>query len=240
MHRLRHPAINKLRGHSVNNLTSTLFSKTALILIGLILVTPVYAEPDSFKSKLEARINASTANEEARQQTIKQGREQAFFCANCHGKDGNSTKDDVPNLAGQKPIYLLQQINAFATGKRKDYTTVMQQLASKLTEEEQLSLAVYFSSVTPKFISRKLDPDLMADGLELYKSKCSSCHGATGAGTKDFARIAGQNMGYLKLTLSNFRDGRRNRQSQVMGPITKGLTDKDIESLVAYISQLKP
>lgn len=221
-------------------LTSTIFSKPALILIGLVVMAPVYADLDSLKSKLESRVKASTASEETRQQTIKQGREQAFFCANCHGKDGNSTKDEVPNLAGQKPVYLLQQINAFATGKRKDYTTVMQQLASKLTEEEQLSLAVYFASVTPRFTYLDLDPGLMAQGLGLYKSKCSSCHGATGAGTKDFARIAGQNMGYLKLTLTNFRDGTLNRQSQIMSPIAKDLSDKDIESLVAYISQLKP
>jgi cytochrome c553 len=229
-----------MMGHCVNNLFSIIFSKPALILTGLIVVAPAYAELDALTSKLESRIKASTANEEARQQAIKQGREQAFFCANCHGKDGNSTKDEVPNLAGQKPVYLLQQINAFATGKRKDYTTVMQQLASKLTEEEQLSLAVYFASVTPRFTYRDLDPGLMAQGLELYKSKCTSCHGATGAGTKDFARIAGQNMGYLKLTLANFRDGTLNRQSQIMSPIAKDLSDNDIESLVAYISQLKP
>ena len=109
------------------------------------------ATTDKLLARLEARIKASTADQDARQQVIEQGRDQAFFCANCHGKDGNSTKDDVPNLAGQKPVYLLQQINAFATGKRKDYTTVMQQLASKLTEDEQLSLAVYFSSITPRF-----------------------------------------------------------------------------------------
>lgn len=200
----------------------------------------VYAELESLKSRLESRIKASTANKEARQQVINQGREQAFFCANCHGKDGNSIKDDVPNLAGQKPVYLLQQINAFATGKRKDYTTVMQQLASKLTEEEQLSLAVYFASTTPRFKYQDLDPAMMSQGMALYNAKCTSCHGADGAGTKDFARIAGQNTGYLKQTLGNFRDGGLNRQSLIMNPIAKELSDNDIESLVAYINQLKP
>ena len=224
----------------MNHVTRFMLSNTVLILTGFLIMAPAYAEFDSLKSKLESRIKASTATEEARQKVIEQGREQAFFCANCHGKDGNSTKDEVPNLSGQQPVYLLQQINAFATGKRKDYTTVMSQLAAKLTEEEQLSLAVYFASVTPRFNYVDLDPDLMAQGLELYKSKCTSCHGATGAGTKDFARISGQNRGYLKLTLTNFRDGTANRKSQIMGPVTKDLTDNNIDALVAYISQLKP
>ena len=35
-------------------------------------------------------------------------------CAPCHGLDGNSTRSDVPSLAGQVEAYLEGQLHAFA------------------------------------------------------------------------------------------------------------------------------
>ena len=52
-------------------------------------------------------------------QRIEAGRRIATFCANCHGASGVSAIPNVPNLAAQNPDYLLAQIDAFVTGKRK-------------------------------------------------------------------------------------------------------------------------
>src|SRR5262245_20875808 len=40
-------------------------------------------------------------------------------CAPCHGSDGMTGTVVTPNLAGQKSIYLRQQLLAFRSGKRK-------------------------------------------------------------------------------------------------------------------------
>src|SRR2546421_12815977 len=51
----------------------------------------------------------------------KTGRKVADFCANCHGPSGQSTKADVPNLAGQNTSYALQQLQKFTEGKRVNW-----------------------------------------------------------------------------------------------------------------------
>jgi cytochrome c553 len=67
-------------------------------------------------------------------------------CASCHGLNGISTADLYPNLAGQKPAYLVKQLKAFQAGERKN--AIMNLMAKPLTEAEILSVAAYFSSLS--------------------------------------------------------------------------------------------
>ncbi len=48
------------------------------------------------------------------------GRNKAAGCANCHGPTGMSPTDAFPNLAGQVPAYIVQQLQAFRDGSRKN------------------------------------------------------------------------------------------------------------------------
>ncbi|MDP3440591.1 MAG: c-type cytochrome, partial [Azonexus sp.] len=65
---------------------------------------------------LQERIKAVQADPAARKAAVEAGKKTAFFCANCHGEDGVSKTPEVPNLAGQNPGYLLEQIRKFAAG----------------------------------------------------------------------------------------------------------------------------
>jgi len=201
---------------------------------------PVVAETDTTKmlAALEARVDLAHSSEENRKKIIEQGRDKAFFCANCHGQDGNSSKPDVPNLAGQNPVYLLQQINYFALSERQDYTTVMQQLASQLSDDEKLALAVYYANAAVKPYRQKTNPALLSKGKRLYQNRCTSCHGEDGVGQKGFARIAGQKINYIKRVLLDFRDNDRNRISPVMSGMVEGFSETDIAALANYIGQL--
>ena len=49
---------------------------------------------------------------------------------------------------------------------------------------------------------------------------------------------AGQKEEYRVVQLEAFRDG--SRQSAIMAPMAKGLTDTDIANISAYLSTLKP
>ena len=40
------------------------------------------------------------------------GQAKSAVCAACHGADGNSVADAIPNLAGQKQAYLEAQLHA--------------------------------------------------------------------------------------------------------------------------------
>ena len=65
-------------------------------------------------------------------------------CIACHG--GRDTDPAyAPVLAGQPQSYLLAQLDAFASGQRKnDVSALMRRFAGKLTPQERVELARYF------------------------------------------------------------------------------------------------
>ncbi len=69
----------------------------------------------------------------------------AATCANCHGTQGKAIRDAVlPGLAGMKPEYLTEQMQAFRSGTRP--ATIMHQIAKGYTDEQLRLLADYFAS----------------------------------------------------------------------------------------------
>lgn len=66
---------------------------------------------------------------------------------------------------------------------------------------------------------------------------CVACHGEKGISPNPlWPNLAQQKDQYLLKQLRDFRDGRR--QDPLMSPMSKTLSDKDIEDLTAYYSQL--
>jgi cytochrome c553 len=77
-------------------------------------------------------------------------------CAGCHGENGFSVGERVPNLAGQKSDYLHAQLTAFKSRVRKH--ELMNAVAAQLGEQEIIALAEHFSSlpiVGTKVLHRK-------------------------------------------------------------------------------------
>lgn len=65
-------------------------------------------------------------------------------CKGCHGDTGMGT-DKLPRLAGQHKHYVMGQLEAFGDGSRKN--SVMNSIASQLTELEVEALARYISGM---------------------------------------------------------------------------------------------
>ena len=61
-------------------------------------------------------------------------------CALCHGRMGVSTLPNAPNLAGQQPIYVAEQLRNYRIGKRQN--EVMNLIAKQLTDSEIAQVAV--------------------------------------------------------------------------------------------------
>ena len=76
------------------------------------------------------------------------GQSKAGVCAACHGADGIGTGPTFPNLAGQKPDYIVAQLKAFKSGARKGgQSAIMAPMAAGLSEQDMKDLAAYFSSL---------------------------------------------------------------------------------------------
>ncbi len=203
------------------------------------------AEVEAQRGKLLQIIKEVESNPTELANAMAAGADRSLLCSNCHGKDGNSLQPETPNLASQNPAFLLQQIEHFATGTRKNF--VMNSLASNFTKEDKVNLAVYFSNQALK--PQQIDPGLAARGKRLFESVCYLCHGADGKGgdEKGFARIAGQRLEYVVKTLKRFRAVARKevetdeivRDNPRMEQVTQNLSDADIEALANYVASLR-
>jgi cytochrome c553 len=72
----------------------------------------------------------------------------AATCANCHGTAGKGIPNgSIPNLAGLKNDYFVEQMLAFKSGTRT--ATIMHQLAKGYSDEQIRLLASYFASQQP-------------------------------------------------------------------------------------------
>ena len=66
-------------------------------------------------------------------------------CALCHGVNGIATMPSAPNLAGQPPIYVSEQLKHYRNGKRQH--EVMGVIAKPLTDADIANLAAWYSSI---------------------------------------------------------------------------------------------
>lgn len=165
------------------------------------------------------------------------GQEATVFCGYCHGVDGNSKRDRIPNLAGQNAIYLFTSFEQFGNGKREDY--VMSELARSLTLEEQVNIAVYYSQ--QKVVAKGAEsPALVEEGRIHYEKQCQSCHGTDGLGSEAVPRLAGQPTEYSRRSLQAFRSKDPKRESPVMRLVAERLKDREIEALANYLQVLSP
>ena len=69
----------------------------------------------------------------------------ATVCAACHGANGVSVSDTIPNLAAQRPAYIEAQLKALKQGTRKN--PIMNAIAGQLSEQDIANVAAYFSSL---------------------------------------------------------------------------------------------
>ena len=95
----------------------------AALLMVLVLATPVLARA------------ADVAAGKAKVETV---------CAACHGATGVSVSDAIPNLAGQKAVYLENQLKALKDASRKH--AVMNAIASQLSADDIANVAAYFAA----------------------------------------------------------------------------------------------
>src|SRR5690554_1444684 len=172
----------------------------------LMIVVGLAASPMASASSADdamSQLNAIMADDAKRQASYEAGHERIRFCGYCHGEDGNSKRDYIPNLAAQHPLYLFNQFEKFRDGTREDY--VMSKLAQTLSLEERINIAVYYSQQTAK-LRIEDNPAKAAAGEKLFAERCAGCHGENAQGFRDMPRLAGQPAEYIGIALRRFRE----------------------------------
>jgi cytochrome c553 len=64
-------------------------------------------------------------------------------CSACHGKNGISISDDIPNLAGQESVYLCESLAAYRIKARN--APIMNDVAGKLSDQDIIDLSEYYA-----------------------------------------------------------------------------------------------
>jgi cytochrome c553 len=68
-------------------------------------------------------------------------------CASCHGVDGVSPEPGIPNLAGQRTVYLHRVLQAYQ--KRERHHDEMNHATGFLNDEALLAVSAYYASLPP-------------------------------------------------------------------------------------------
>jgi cytochrome c553 len=168
--------------------------------------------------------------------SVGRGATLAMQCAICHGSNRTS-QVDTPNLEGQPAAAVYKELRDFKTGARTN--AVMSPFTIKLSEQDMLDLAAYYS-----YLPRQpgTHPDdavavspIVARGAPMRNiPACSSCHGTTDA-KLGAPWLDGQSAVYIKAQLQAFATGaRRNDISEQMRNIARQMTAAEINEAARY------
>jgi cytochrome c553 len=168
--------------------------------------------------------------------SVGRGATLAMQCAICHGSNRQG-QVDTPNLEGQPAAAVYKELRDFKTGARTN--AVMAPFAVKLSEQDMLDLAAYYSYLPRQPGSHPDDAvavsQIVARGAPMRNvPACASCHGITDAklGTP---WLEGQSAVYIKAQLQAFATGaRRNDISEQMRNIARQMTAAEIDEAARY------
>jgi len=173
----------------------------------------------------------------------------ALPCVACHGAQGEGQPAaGFPRLDGLNAIYIRQQLDDFADGKRNN--DIMRPIAGALSPDERQAVATFYAAQT----AAKADEPAMADEATISRGAalaafgdwskglpgCNLCHGPDGEGVAGtFPKLAGQNTKYITEQLKDWQQGKRaNDPLHLMTTVSAKLNDAEITAAAAYYASL--
>lgn len=157
-------------------------------------------------------------------------------CGECHGANGVALKPEIPHLDGQKNVYMIDSLRAFADRSRP--TTVVQH--TQLAAEQAAALANHYAAQPIVRPRGQADATLAAKGETIYNNRCADCHFDAGRDAdKDAPLLAAQNLNYLIAQTLAFRKGTR-KFPFMMDEAYHGLTETDLTAVTHYFHAQDP
>ncbi len=192
-------------------------------------------------------VYAAEKSEESSGGDAEAGKQKSATCQACHGTDGHGISPEFPNLAGQVPGHIAQQLASYkSTDPNSRNNAIMLGMVAALSEQDMADLDAYYSSLEakPGFVSEE-EVDEAKKGARLFRGgsadmqipACMSCHGPAGKGVPpQYPRLAGQSVAYLEAQLLAFKNGER--KHAMMNPIAFKLSAEQMRQVSLFIRGL--
>jgi len=161
-------------------------------------------------------------------------------CAGCHGANGISTTTGIPDLAGQRPVYLYMALRAYQSGAR---INAAMNTSVKFTSDAALvKVAAYYASLDPPQLAAGAAPtflDPVLAGKTAAAAACAGCHGEAGVTTTPgFPSLVALTPQYLTTAMKAYRSGQR--QNDTMKSMLAAIGDADINHIALFYALQKP
>lgn len=165
-------------------------------------------------------------------------------CASCHGLNGiaKSKDKDMPNIAGQRPGYLYQELRIYQTGGRGN--TPMNNAVKFLSDDALVKVAAYYANLEPaqpaavsgKAGATKSDP--LAAG-KAAAAGCAGCHGENGVSSvPGMPNLVGMDPKYLVVAVKAYKGGQR--KHDMMKTLVSAISDAELDSIALFYALQKP
>lgn len=167
-------------------------------------------------------------------------------CASCHGMNGTSTAPGIPNLAGQRVVYLYRVLRAYQEhGRRND---AMNHAVGFLNGEALLAVSAWYASLAPArpvpaeesahlaFDAAEGDPFA---GIRTALKKCIKCHGEDGnASASGMPNLTAQATEYFVASMTSYIEG--NRDHKLMNKLAADLDENTLERMGVFYAVQEP
>ncbi|HZL61561.1 MAG TPA: c-type cytochrome, partial [Pseudolabrys sp.] len=163
-------------------------------------------------------------------------------CGGCHGANGISASPGVPNLAGQRPIYLYLELRAYQSGVRGD--SAMNNAVKFLNDDALVKVAAYFSSLEPAqprpasgSAAVVPKPNALQAG-QSASAVCTGCHGEAGiTKTPGMPSLAGLDPKYFVAAINDYKNGQR--KNELMKSMAVAINDANATNMALYFALQK-
>ena len=159
------------------------------------------------------------------------------MCVKCHGLNGISATKGVPHVAGQRPVYLHQELKVYQTGARG--VNAMSDTVKYMNDDALMKVAAYYASLEPadplpaasgKAAPAKPDPVAAGRGAA---AGCAGCHGDAGISkAPGMPSLVGLDPKYFIAATNAYKTGQR--KHDMMKTLVSGLGDSDLANVALF------
>jgi cytochrome c553 len=176
-------------------------------------------------------------------QDVAQGKQVAItMCASCHGVSGISSQKGVPNIAGQRPVYMHLELKAYQAGKRAN--TTMTNTVKYMNDDAIMNVSAYYASqdsADPMAVPAKAaasKPNALSVGKAAAVA-CGGCHGEVGVSKMaGMPSLIGLDPKYFVAAINAYKGGQR--KHDMMKELVSELTEAEIISIALYYALQTP